>query len=91
VLLSFVVVPNTNEYGLWFWVQVKAGEKPFANPRNAAAGSIRILKNRDAENRCLSFMAYAIVSAGRTVATGEVLLRILIKFHLIFLLIRLYS
>lgn len=51
-------------------IKIKAGEKPFANPRNAAAGSIRILKNRDAENRCLSFMAYAIVSAGGTVATG---------------------
>ncbi|KAG0571295.1 hypothetical protein KC19_6G226800 [Ceratodon purpureus] len=64
-------------------IKVKTGEKPFANPRNAAAGSIRILKNRDAVDRRLSFMAYAIVSAVDTVATGEILLRTLIKFHLI--------
>lgn len=54
---------------------MKAGEKPFANPRNAAAGSIRIQKNRDIEDRRLSFMAYAIVLSEDTGASGEFQLR----------------
>jgi len=41
--------------------QVKAGEKPFANPRNLAAGSIRQLDPRVAARRRLKFMAYDLV------------------------------
>ena len=41
--------------------QVKAGEKPFANPRNLAAGSIRQLDPRVAAKRKLKFMAYDLV------------------------------
>ncbi|XP_024361735.1 uncharacterized protein [Physcomitrium patens] len=51
-------------------MKVKGGEKPFANPRNATAGSMRILKNRDGDDRRLSFMAYAILSPEDNVSAG---------------------
>lgn len=41
--------------------QRAAGEKPFANPRNLAAGSIRQLDPKIAAGRKLRFMAYDLV------------------------------
>jgi DNA ligase (NAD+) len=59
-----------DQFGKFNRRQAELGEKTFANPRNAAAGSVRQLDPRITASRPLSIFTYAVVdSEGVTVTT----------------------
>lgn len=59
--------------------QTESGEPPFANPRNAAAGSVRQLDPAITATRPLHFFGYAIGAASDPVAETQTELRAALK------------
>lgn len=58
--------------------RLEQGEEPFANPRNAAAGSVRQLDPRVAASRSLSMQVYDLVNLeGREIRTDREALELL--------------
>ena len=58
--------------------QEEAGQKTFANPRNAAAGAVRVLDPAITASRLLEIHAYALLGGGRVPSKrhSEVLLKL---------------
>ena len=61
------IVIATNAFRSLNERRLEAGEQAFANPRNAAAGSLRQLDSRITAGRPLVFFAYAVVIEEETV------------------------
>ena len=58
------------------------GLEPFANPRNAAAGSLKLLDPRQVAKRKLNFVAYAVAEGQSPVPSQTELHRVLKKWGL---------
>ncbi len=54
-----VVILNEN-FSAFQAAQVAAGDEPFKNPRNAAAGALKLLDPKEARKRSLRFLAHGV-------------------------------
>jgi DNA ligase (NAD+) len=82
VLINAVKIPDvceirgevympTNSFEELNRMKAEAGEPLFANPRNAAAGSLKLLDARITSQRNLSFFAYAIGEISESLADNH--------------------
>jgi DNA ligase (NAD+) len=55
----------------------ETGKEPFANPRNAAAGSLKLLDSKEVAKRPLEAIFYALAEVGANVPTHEALIALL--------------
>jgi DNA ligase (NAD+) len=62
--------------------RVAGGEEPFANPRNAASGSLRLLDPREVSRRRLRLFLWQLVDGERFCATHSEALALLSKWGL---------
>ena len=51
--------------------QEEAGMEPFANPRNMAAGSLRLKNPKQSAARCLQVFVYSLLTDGREIADSQ--------------------
>lgn len=54
-----VIILN-EDFAAFQAAQVEAGEDPFKNPRNAAAGALKLLDPKESRKRCLRFLAHGV-------------------------------
>ena len=65
-----VLIP-AQEFRRWNEERVARGEPPFANPRNAASGSLRQLNPEITRERPLRFFAYGLAAPERRVVVSQ--------------------
>lgn len=73
------IIMNKDDFEALNERAVKQGDKPFMNPRNLAAGTIRQLDPRVAADRPLQFIAYDILLEDESVDTNDQAYELLAK------------
>lgn len=63
VVIRGEVYMENRRFADWNYEQVRLGSPPAKNPRNAAAGALKLLNPKECRKRPLSFMAYSLGNA----------------------------
>lgn len=65
------IVMHRDDFGRINEQRIANGEKPFANPRNLVAGTIKTLDPQTVKNRCLHFVAHGVVLNGELLSVRD--------------------